>query len=192
MFSQLFAKARRNPFIILWVTLSVIQITMIFLNQPSVQVLPGEQKISVTYLLYGLLSWFAWNIKLIIPTLILSLLPTYLFSGLFISVIGSGQLTVGVMPLAAAIMKVPIQMNDWFPFIIYVLYCVMLAVLQVALLLLVGRLKDTYKYRLQYNHTQSFYVSWWLSLKEVVFSKWKMLVLIYVVLLILKTLTLSL
>ncbi|EEI21158.1 hypothetical protein G8J22_02578 [Lentilactobacillus hilgardii] len=83
-------------------------------------------------------------------------------------------------------------MNDWFPFTIYVLYFVMLAVLQVALLLLVGRLKDTYKYRLQYNHTQSFYVNWWLALKEVVFSKWKMLVLIYAVLLILKILTLSL
>ncbi|EEI21159.1 hypothetical protein G8J22_02579 [Lentilactobacillus hilgardii] len=88
MLSQLFAKARRNPFIILWFILSVIQITVVFLDQASVQVLPGEQKISVTYLLYGLLSWFAWNIKLIIPTLILSLLPTYLFSGLFLSVIG--------------------------------------------------------------------------------------------------------
>lgn len=188
-FKRKLDKILKNPFFILWGCLCILQGIITFLDPPPIYVASNEPKIGMVYIFYQLLFWVVWTMKLILPTLLLSLLPTYFFCGVFLSIIGSGQFAIVLMPFAAMVVELQLKKYDWLFLSINFFYVIGILLLQLLLLLLFRDLSYSYKYRLQYNHKEKFFVNWYRALlKETLSSEMRPLLFVYVFLLSLKLL----
>lgn len=77
----------------------------------------------------------------------------------------------------------------WLAFSIYkFFYVIGILLLQLLFLLLFRDLSYSYKYRLQYNHKEKFFVNWYRAIKETLSSEMRPLLFVYVFLLSLKLL----
>ncbi|GAF38028.1 hypothetical protein [Lentilactobacillus farraginis] len=187
------SKVKRNPFVILWVLLCIGQGIAMFVDPPSFQYTSEKLRIDVIYMMYRLLSWFIWTMKLALPALILSLFPTYFFSGIFLSIIGSGQFSVALIPLVVEIMTLHFQViSDWGILLVNSVYLIGILIIQLIWFSFIKKLSESYKYRLQYDHKKSFIINWWNAFKEVGSSEFKVLLVVYFSVLILKVLTILL
>lgn len=165
---------RKNFFVIVWAVAAVVFFlgTRFQFGASEIQVMP-----SIRSLIGAIPSITAQELvsdtRLILPLLLLSLIPTYILSSVWLSLVGALNVA-GLGSLVASSFQIASSGARWYLATAYVIDLLLLMMLHLLLFVMIAEMSDFYGQNRSRVHWWTFFVTWFASLKHTYLRYWQL------------------